>query len=57
MQLYPLYDTLVDYDFDSLEARPGLATAWELHYADHDGHGPAFRHHVPWTAPSSTPMR
>jgi peptide/nickel transport system permease protein/peptide/nickel transport system substrate-binding protein len=28
MQLYPLYDTLVDYDFDSLAARPGLATAW-----------------------------
>ena len=28
MQLYPLYDTLVDYDFDTLEARPGLATAW-----------------------------
>jgi ABC-type transport system substrate-binding protein len=30
MQLYPLYDTLVDYDFDTLEARPGLATAWKF---------------------------
>lgn len=30
MQLYPLYDTLVDYDFDTLEARAGLATAWKF---------------------------
>ena len=30
MQLYPLYDTLVDYDFDTLAARPGLATSWSF---------------------------
>jgi ABC-type transport system substrate-binding protein len=28
--LYTLYDTLIDYDFDSLEARPNLATAWSF---------------------------
>lgn len=32
VQLYPLYDTLIDYDFTTLTARPRLASAW--HFVD-----------------------
>ena len=30
MVLYTLYDTLIDYEFESLRARPSLATAWSF---------------------------
>ncbi|CAH2603192.1 Peptide ABC transporter [Rhodovastum atsumiense] len=30
MLLYPIFDTLVDFVPETLEARPGLATAWEF---------------------------
>lgn len=30
VQLYPLYDTLIDYDFTTLTARPRLATVWNF---------------------------
>jgi len=30
VQLYTMYDTLVEWDFQTLEARPGLAEAWEF---------------------------
>jgi peptide/nickel transport system permease protein/peptide/nickel transport system substrate-binding protein len=30
MQLYPLYDALIDYDFDTMQPKPGLATAWKF---------------------------
>ena len=28
--LYTIYDTLIDYDFDTLRAVPNLATAWSF---------------------------
>jgi ABC-type transport system substrate-binding protein len=30
MVLYTLYDSLIDYEFDSLRARPNLASAWSF---------------------------
>jgi len=29
MSLYPMYDRLLNFDPETLEARPGLATAWD----------------------------
>lgn len=28
--LYPMYDTLVEWDYETLEARPGLAKSWKF---------------------------